>query len=242
MKALRNLTALVVLLVGAAMAWAATPAPAAATSAPARIGSKGYVWNKMTREQVEILKLSGDFARGKEAFRSCRGCHRADGSGRPDGTYPRLTGQHAIVIVKQVTDTRAGLRVNEKMKPFATEHAVSLQEVSDIAVYLSLVQSSAANGKGPGTGVARGKQIYLAKRCDRCHGKNGGGDEREVYPVVAGQHYAYLLRELQYIKHGQRGNAHPDMAKLVSKLATDEMEALSDYLSSLPDYRVASGK
>ena len=91
---------------------------------PSGFGSKGYDWYRMTPERVAIGALAGDAARGREAFRGCRGCHKADGEGLVDGTYPRLTGQHASVIVKQVTDVRAGIRVNPKMEPFASAHAM----------------------------------------------------------------------------------------------------------------------
>lgn len=236
---MRCLPSLMALVLGAfaTLAWGDAADEA---KAPEGFGSKGYVWNKMTREQVDILKLPGDFARGKEAFRACRGCHKSDGSGLPDGTYPRLTGQHAIVTIKQVTDTRAGLRVNPKMAPFASQHAISLQDIADIAVYLAYVQTNTASGKGPGTHVARGKQVYEANRCQRCHGSQGEGDEAKVYPVVAAQHYAYALREMQHVKEGSRSNAHPEMAKALAKISVGDMEAVADYLSRLPDYRQAA--
>jgi cytochrome c553 len=226
-----------VLLMAAAVAGADT---VDAAKAPGGLGNKGYVWNKMTREQVDILKLSGDFGRGKVAFQGCRGCHRGDGSGRSDGTYPRLTGQHAIVIVKQVTDTRAGLRMNPKMGPFASAHAVTPQEIADISVYLAYVQSDAENGKGPGTNLARGKRLYEENRCQECHGPAGEGDASKVYPVLASQHYAYALREMQHVKEGTRSNGHPDMAKVLKGVAQADLESLADYVSRMPDYRRAS--
>src|SRR5512142_2261007 len=90
-----------------------------AADAPAQgIGTKGYVWNKLTAERSEALRKPGDVARGQEAFRGCRGCHKPDGFGRVDGIYPRLTGQYASVIIKQLTDIRAGARLNPKIEPF----------------------------------------------------------------------------------------------------------------------------
>lgn len=211
--------------------------PEDAVKVPGGLGSKGYVWNKMTREQVDILRLTGDATRGKSAFAGCRGCHKSDGSGRPDGTYPRLTGQHAIVVIKQVTDTRAGLRVNKKMLPFASEHAVSLQEIADISQYLASVFTEAENGKGPGTNIEQGKRAYEAGRCDSCHGLAGEGSERKVYPVIAAQHYEYALREMQHVKDGSRSNGHPEMSKALKTMSKDDMEAIADYLSRLPDPR-----
>jgi cytochrome c553 len=202
------------------------------------LGSTGYVWNKLSREQVSILRLQGDFERGKVAFRACRGCHKADGSGRTDGKYPRLTGQHAAVVIKQVTDTRSGLRTNPKMAPFAESHAVTDQEVADIAQYLAQVQTDLPNGQGPGTQVQRGKKVYETNRCARCHGQRGEGNAGNVYPVVAFQHYEYALREMQHIKDGTRSNGHPEMAQVMRKLSTADIQALADYLSRLPDYRM----
>lgn len=236
MKIIRTLICLVLAITGS-LAWAD---PADDLKSPGGLGNKAYVWNTMTRERADILRLTGDFSRGKVAFSGCRGCHRADGAGRPDGTYPRLTGQHASVIIKQVTDTREGLRVNPKMLPFATDHAVSLQEIADIAVYLSKVQTKAENGKGPGTNVARGREVYEANRCQRCHGLAGEGDPGRVFPVVAAQHYAYTLLEMQHVKDGSRSNGHPDMSKLMKKVSREDMEAIADYLSRMPDYRSAA--
>jgi cytochrome c553 len=211
--------------------------PEDAARVPGGLGSKDYVWNKMTREQADILRLTGDAIRGKTAFTGCRGCHKSDGSGRPDGTYPRLTGQHAIVVIKQVTDTRAGLRENQKMLPFATEHAISLQEISDIAQYLAGVQTQAENGKGPGNNIERGKKAYISNGCDSCHGVAGEGNERKAYPVIAAQHYEYALREMQHVRDGSRANGHPEMSKLLKTMSTVDMEAIADYVSRLPDYR-----
>jgi cytochrome c553 len=236
MKFIQDLLALV-LLMAVAVAGADT---VDATKATGGLGNKGYIWNKMTREQADILKLSGDFGRGKVAFQACRGCHRSDASGRADGAYPRLTGQHASVIIKQVTDTRAGLRVNPKMGPFASEHAVSPQEIADISVYLAYVQSEAENGKGPGTNLARGKRLYEENRCPDCHGRVGEGEASKVYPVLASQHYQYALGEMQHVKEGSRANAHPEMAKILKRMSQADLESLSDYVSRMPDYRRAS--
>lgn len=200
-------------------------------------GSKGYVWNGMTPEQVQVMQLSGDAARGKQAYRHCQGCHKADGVGRTDGIYPRLTGQHVVVLIKQITDTRAGIRRNPKMQPFANEHAISLQDIADIATYLAQAQSPVANGKGDPALVQVGARLYEKLACADCHGAQGQGNERKIYPVLAAQHDAYLLNEMLHIQAGERGNAHPDMVKAIKGLPAADLKALASYLSNLPDYR-----
>lgn len=211
-----------------------------AVKSPRGYDSKGYVWGKMSREQAEILRLTGDAVRGKEAFRGCRGCHKSDAAGIVDGTYPRLTGQHPSVIIKQVTDVRAGVRVNPKMDPFADEHAVDRQEIADIAVYLSALETARENGKGPDDMSTRGKALYARHRCVKCHGERGEGDEQRAYPVIAAQHYGYLLREMRHIQEGTRGNSHPDMVKVLKPFSQSDLEAVADYLSRLPDYRTVT--
>ena len=138
---------------------------AADAAAPVTIGTKGYIWNKLTPERAEALRKTADEERGKEAFRGCRGCHKQDAFGRVDGTYPRLTGQYASVIVKQLTDIRAGLRLNPKMEPFISPDAVSVDEIADIAAYLSTLTTIKENGKGPGDQVRVCEALYTQKGC-----------------------------------------------------------------------------
>jgi cytochrome c553 len=223
-----------------AMPWQAVLADAAdAVKSPIGYGSKGYVWGKLLPEQAEVMKLDGDVVRGKEAFRGCRGCHKADAAGVTDGTYPRLTGQHSSVIVKQVTEVRAGVRINPKMEPFSADHAVSPQEIADIAVFLAAAETTRENGKGAGDYVNKGKTLYEQGRCTKCHGRNGEGSQEKLYPVIASQHYGYLRREMEYIQKGIRGNSHPDMVKAIKNYTHEDIEAMADYLSRLPDFRLA---
>ncbi len=216
---------------------AAIAEPCSANRTSEGVGSKDYVWNRMTPERTEVLHKSGDMERGREAFRGCRGCHKPDGFGRVDGTYPKLTGQHASVIIKQVTDIRAGLRFNPKMAPLVSPQEVDTQDIADIAVFLEDQTTIKENGKGPGDQVRLGETLYVKRGCVKCHGKRGEGDKEKLFPVVAAQHFSYLLREMEMIKVGARGNSHPDMVSALRDFSSDEMEAVADYLSRLPDYR-----
>ena len=204
---------------------------------PIVFGGKNYEWGKLLPEQEAIFRLTGDAERGKEAFRGCRGCHKADAGGILDGTYPRLSGQHASVVIKQVTEVRAGVRANPKMEPFSSDHAVTPQEIADIAVFIEQVQSTRQNGTGPGVSLARGKQLDEAGQCASCHGEVGEGKASKVYPAVASQHFGYLVREMEFIQKGVRGNSHPKMVKAIEKYSRDDIEAVADYMSRMPDHR-----
>jgi cytochrome c553 len=207
---------------------AQTPAPAAASDADG-----AYVWNAMQGEKLQALGAKGDPARGEITFEICQGCHRAHALGRPDGSYPRLAGQHITVLIKQMTDVRAGRRRNDKMLPFIDKHVTNPQDIADIAAYLTKLPSPPNNGRGPGTDLARGEKIYAAD-CATCHGKGGEGDGPQFYPRLNGQHYKYMLREMIDIRSGTRGNSNPRMVEVVKKLSDADLEAAADYLSRLP--------
>jgi cytochrome c553 len=190
------------------------------------------VWNEMRGEKLIALKAKGDPLRGEISFEPCQGCHRAGAVGRTSGSYPRLAGQHATVLIKQMTDIRAGRRNNPKMDPFIGDHAISAMEIADIAAYISALPIPDANGKGPGTSLARGKELYV-KDCVTCHGDKGEGKSEKFYPMVAAQHYRYLLREVQFIRDGDRRNSNPDMVKVIKSYTDTDMEAVADYMSQL---------
>ncbi len=199
----------------ASMAHAQTP-PASDTSAELRT----------------LLATPGDPARGKTAFATCQGCHRKNASGRSDGSIPRLTGQHASVVVKQVLDIRAGRRNNPSMLPYVVDPAFTMTQLVDISAYLQALPFEGSIGKGPGTDLARGQQLY-ERDCAACHGASGQGDAATFNPMIAAQHYRYLVREMIAIRDGSRGNSNADMVKVVKPYSPAEIEAVSDYLSQM---------
>jgi len=190
-------------------------------------------WNTPYAEKTATLGLKGDIVRGESAFVICQGCHRVGALGRADGSYPRLAGQHATVLVKQLSDVRSGRRSNLKMLPFADHQALSVQDVADIAAYLQSLPVPGNQGQGPGNELERGKQLY-ERDCQVCHGQQGEGKADKFFPRVSGQHYHYLLREGGLIRDGQRRNAHPDMIQAIGRYSDDDNVAVSDYMSRLP--------
>jgi cytochrome c553 len=187
----------------------------------------------MQSEKLQALRAKGDPLRGEITFEICQGCHRAGALGRADGSYPRLAGQHDTVLIKQMTDVRAGRRHNPRMLPFADKHVISPQDIADIAVYLKGLPVPPNNGKGPGTELALGRRIY-DKDCATCHGDNGEGDGDKFYPRVSGQHFKYLQRESIDIRDGVRLNANPKMIRAIRRYTNAEIAAVADYMSRFP--------
>ncbi|MDD5390896.1 MAG: c-type cytochrome [Gallionellaceae bacterium] len=198
----------------------------------AGIETYGYTWNSPDQDMNRALAYKASAQRGKSAYKICKGCHKADGSGQASADYPQLAGQHATVIIKEMMDIRAGRRDNPRMYPFAGEWIVSAEEIADIAVYLNHLPVNDSNDKGNGKNLALGKSLY-DKDCASCHGGNGEGDARKFYPRVAGQHYEYLLRETHESRDQGRRNANPEMVKVLKSYGDADIEAVSDYMSRL---------
>jgi cytochrome c553 len=197
--------------------------------------SPGYVWNEMRGEKLLALQSKGDPLRGEIAFEVCQGCHGMEALGEVDGTYPRLAGQHASDLIKQLADVRAGVRDNRKMYPFAEEHVITTQELADVAMYLQELDVTADHGTGPGKDLDRGKALY-ERDCMDCHGPHGEGDPAKFYPRIADQHYLYLLRQMRDIRGGKRRNANPEMWEVSKTYPDEDIRVVIDYISRLqPD-------
>lgn len=208
-------------LVAAAALTIASPAPAAT---PAEIAKAEY---------DEVMALTPNVENGRRVYLTCAVCHRPEGWGSPDGTYPQIAGQLRTVIVKQLADIRARNRDNPLMYPFSVPRILGgPQNIADVAAYVSELPMTPHNGKGPGRDLKRGAQIYKDK-CQDCHGTDGMGREDEHLPQIAGQHYAYLLRQFDAIRDGRRKNSDPEMVKIIKNFTPQDESAVLDYLSRL---------
>jgi cytochrome c553 len=205
---------------------------ASAASAQPKSGeAERAEWNAADREKEQALQLHGDAAAGAAAYEVCAACHLPNGAGRADGTFPQLAGQHATVLVKQIADIRADRRDAPIMHPYAMT-LVDPQEIADVAAYLAGLPIPSAGGRGPGGDLEQGRRLY-ERDCVRCHGGQGEGSAEKFYPVLAGQHYEYALRQLRDIAGRRRRNANPEMVKAVRGYTDAELQAVADYATRL---------
>jgi cytochrome c553 len=179
------------------------------------------------------LALPGDIQRGKDAYAECQTCHRTDASGRIAFNIPRLSGQHASVLIKQLMDIRSGLRINEDMREYMHDSDLTLQDFADMAAYLQSLPVAGKIGQGPPELVPRGQTLY-ASDCAGCHGEHGEGRAELFFPMLAAQHYGYLLRELDLILSGERGNSNPAMPPILKNYAPEDKQAIAAFLAQLP--------
>lgn len=144
-----------------------------------------------------------------------------------------IAGQHPTVIIKQLADIRALNRDNPTMYPFALPQEIGgSQSIADVAAYIAALPMNPEPGYGAGDNLALGAKLY-ADNCVQCHGENGEGSNEKFYPRIHGQHYAYLLRQYQWIKEGKRRNANPEMVAQIQKFSDEDTAAVLDYVSRL---------
>lgn len=92
--------------------------------------------------EVDALELGEKVYRAGNpatATPACTGCHSPRGLGNDPAVFPRLSGQHAQYIEKQLRDFRAGARVNDgdaQIMRKAAEH-LSDAEIVALANYIA---------------------------------------------------------------------------------------------------------
>lgn len=183
------------------------------------------------KELKKVLAKKGDVVAGKDRYQAaCASCHLETGAGQPDGTFPQLAGQHPAVVLKQLTDIRSGARENAVM--LGAAQSLSEQDMADIAAFLKILPIPRDNGRGEGEFLDDGQVLYK-RDCVSCHGRSGEGDPKTYTPVLAGQHYKYLLRQMTNIRDGKRLNANPKMMDAIKGYTDTQVLAVTDFMSRL---------
>ena len=68
-----------------------------------------------------------------------------------------------------------------------------------------------------------------AKACQVCHGE-GGHSTKSTYPILAGQHAAYIQKQLKAFKAGTRKD--PIMNGMAAPLSEQDMEDVAAFFQS----------
>lgn len=192
-------------------------------------------------EVESALLLTPDVANGKKVYLTCSVCHRPEGWGTLDGTYPQVAGQLRSVIIKQLADIRARNRDNPTMRPFTSPQTLGgAQDIADVAAYIASLPMNPRNGVGPGTDLQHGELLYK-ENCVDCHGQQGEGHQQDHIPLIQGQHYLYLKRQFEWIRIGRRRNADSKMIKQIKRFSPRDVSAVMDYTSRLrpPAHKLA---
>jgi len=95
-----------------------------------------------------------------------------------------------------------------------------------LALSLAVAIPFAAGAAGnPESGKAKAAQV-----CAACHGPEGDKPSAPDQPILAGQHYDYLVRALTDYKIGRRAN--PIMKGFAGQLSKQDIEDLAAWFSS----------
>ena len=82
----------------------------------------------------------------------------------------------------------------------------------------------------PAKGNAESGKAKAAQVCAACHGPDGNKPSAPDQPMLAGQHYDYLVRALTDYKIGRRNN--PIMKGFAAGLTKQDIEDLAAWFSS----------
>ena len=180
---------------------------------------------------------SADLAAGKtKAETVCAGCHGVDGNS-PVVTYPKLAGQNASYLVKQLQEFKSGGRQDPIMMGMAA--ALTDEDMENVSAFYASQKSN--GGAAAADKVALGERIYRGgigdkgvAACTACHGPTGSGISTSGFPAVSGQHAAYVETQLNNFAEGKRANDPNRMMRdIASKLSKDEIAAVAQYMQGL---------
>jgi cytochrome c553 len=82
----------------------------------------------------------------------------------------------------------------------------------------------------PAVDLARAESIHMDS-CFMCHGPHGESSTK-LFPRLAGQHYQYIVRQLEAFQSGQRKSSM--MEGVVDRLSREDMLALGVFFENKP--------
>ena len=185
---------------------------------------------------TQLAFAQGNAAAGQTKAALCATCHGAEGNSEL-AINPKLAGQNAAYITKQLKDYKAGVRSNPTMSAMVLN--LSEEDMEDIAAWYSSQQVT-LQGADPEI-VELGESLYRAGNkelavpaCSACHSPTGRGNAPAGFPSLGGQHAEYTLEQLKNFRAGVRQNDGNSMMRSVVERLTDrELEALASYVSGL---------
>lgn len=184
-------------------------------------------WSPQT---VQILRSANPDPGAKLAAEVCSSCHGEAGLVVSD-TFPKLAGQSAEAIFKQLSDYKSGARAHPQMTPVV--QPLSERQLAEVAAYFGGQKSGSALGEaglldeGPiGRLIHRGDPARGLPPCESCHARGVGGPPEA--PVLAGQNAAYIERQLLAYRSGARSNdVYRRMRDVSQRLSEAEIRAVA---------------
>ena len=185
-----------------------------------------------------------DPAKGQTTAAICAACHGADGNSMIPA-YPKLAGQHAEYLVKQLHNFKNGERANPMMSGFAA--MLSDADMRNVAAWFASQTQKGEQARNPET-IEFGQQLYRGgdqakglPACAACHGPAGAGIPAQ-YPRLAGQFADYTAAQLKAFRAagsdpkdpgGRANDPNKTMRAVAVKMTDAEIKAVADYIAGL---------
>ena len=173
---------------------------------------------------------AADPAAGAAQYTTCMACHGPSGEGNQGLNAPRLAGQEAWYVRRQLHAFRNGLRgthqndtLGAQMRAFASMLPDDAA-IRNLAAYVETLPGHEPQATITGD-AGRGRRLYTT--CASCHGRQGEGIWALNAPRLAEMSDWYLVRQLQNFRERVRGAHRQDfygwqMATVSDMLRDDE--------------------
>ena len=186
---------------------------------------------------ASTTQAAGDAEAGKTKAQVCFSCHGVNGDS-VNPVWPKLAGQHAGYIAKQLADFKAGTERSDPLM-MAQVMPLSPEDMQDLAAFFAKQKPSP--GSADEAKLTLGQQLYRGGNkatgvaaCMACHGPSGAGNPAAKYPRVGGQHAPYVVKALKDFRSGTRKNDPGKMMENIAAHMTDaEIEAVASYMQGL---------
>jgi cytochrome c553 len=192
------------------------------------------VWGVNATQAAEAPDAIGKAA-AKVAVELCSACH-GPGGDSISPTFPKLAGQQKLYTAAQLRALKGRTRGDPEAHDYMWGIAGTIDDslIEPLADYFA-AQTPAPGRPGDAKLVAEGKRFFengdsarKIQACATCHATDAQG--QAIFPRLAGQHAAYLVRQLQVIQNNLR--QAPVMHGIVTELKPGEIRALAEYLQS----------
>lgn len=183
------------------------------------------------------VSAAGDAKAGKAKAITCAGCHGPNGNS-VNPSWPKLAGQHADYIAKQLADLKAGKKRSDPLMG-GQAAGLSSQDMADLGAYFS--KQTGSQGASSEKLAAAGEKLYRGGNkkkgiaaCIACHGPTGAGNPAAKFPKLSGQHAAYVEKAMKDFRSGARSNdMNKMMQNIAEKMSDKEIKAVASYVSGL---------
>ena len=182
-----------------------------------------------------VTQAADGLARAEEIVQGkCFICHGADGESSSP-VFPRLAGQNAGYLARQLADYHSGKRKSSAMQPMV--EGLTPDDFKALGNYFATRPTrghEVADAELAQMGrliYARGNPYSGVAACATCHGADGHGTD--TLPRLAGQHAQYTENQLKQFNTRTRTNDNAVMHSVASKLTELELKAVASYLSGL---------